>query len=129
MGVNYVRSNDITDAAMVALLDRNKHRNTSYQITGPISTTVTDTAKFFTEHPLVLWRQLRPNDIVDAAMVVLLDRKKHRKTIYQITSKPDALTHFSQFRSSPSSSCLYARVTGSPPFLSKPICNLSFVAP
>jgi NAD(P)H dehydrogenase (quinone) len=28
---------------------------------------------------------MSPNDVADAAMVVLLDRKRHRNTIYQIT--------------------------------------------
>jgi NAD(P)H dehydrogenase (quinone) len=50
MGVNYVSPNDVADAAMVVLLDRKKHRNTIYQITGPGPTTDADVAKLLTEH-------------------------------------------------------------------------------
>jgi NAD(P)H dehydrogenase (quinone) len=50
MGVNYVSPNDVADAAMVVLLDRKKHRNTIYQITGPGPTFDADVAKLLTEH-------------------------------------------------------------------------------
>jgi NAD(P)H dehydrogenase (quinone) len=50
MGVNYVSPNDVADAAMVVLLDRKKHRNTIYQITGPGPTTDADVARLLTEH-------------------------------------------------------------------------------
>jgi hypothetical protein len=50
MKVNYVRFNDVADAAMVVLFDRKKHRNTIDQITGPGPTTDADLAKSLTEH-------------------------------------------------------------------------------
>jgi hypothetical protein len=50
MGINYVSPNDVADATMVVLLDRKKHKNTIYQITGPGPTTDADVAKLLTEH-------------------------------------------------------------------------------
>jgi nucleoside-diphosphate-sugar epimerase len=50
MGVNYVSPNDVADAAMVVLLDRKKHRNTIYEITGRGPTIDADLAKMLTEH-------------------------------------------------------------------------------
>jgi uncharacterized protein YbjT (DUF2867 family) len=50
MGVNYISPNDVADAAMVVLLDRKKHRNTVYELTGPGPTTDGEVAKLLTEH-------------------------------------------------------------------------------
>jgi NAD(P)H dehydrogenase (quinone) len=50
MGVNYISPNDVADAAMVIILDRKKHRNSIYEITGPGPTTDAQVAKLLTEH-------------------------------------------------------------------------------
>lgn len=47
MGVNYVSPNDVADAAMVCLLNPKKHRNKSYNLSGPGPVTDDHVAKLF----------------------------------------------------------------------------------
>ena len=49
MGVNYVSPNDVADAAVVCLVDREKHRNKTYNLSGPGPVRDSYVAKLFSE--------------------------------------------------------------------------------
>jgi uncharacterized protein YbjT (DUF2867 family) len=49
MGVNYISPNDVADAAMIVLLDRAKHKNKTYNLSGPYPITDRAVAKLLSE--------------------------------------------------------------------------------
>lgn len=50
MGVNYVSPNDVADACVVAIMDRKKHKNKVYNLTGAGPITDGEVARLLTKH-------------------------------------------------------------------------------